>query len=380
MMQHRQIPIVGKGHILHGYFALHIPQLPGVRGILDGRLGAHDLYKAVQAREAVGKQLREIGQLAHGRHKGGDIQAERNQIPVIQLAFHDHIAAQGNDDHIHAGEEEFHRAVEQSHGLVEFPLGGLELVVGRVEAGAFHRLVGKGLGGADAGQAGLDLRIDVGHLLLDPHRDPAHPPAHGENHRQEHGDHSRHHQRQLPADGGHHDQRAEDGNGGGEQVLRPVMGQLRQLKQVGGQPAHQLAGAVIIIKIKAHLLQMAEQVPADIRLHPDAEGVAIIADNVIQPRPQHVKRRRHQHHGKEHPELLIGQKIIQRLPGDQRKAQVDQGNAHRAADIQSKQPLVRGKIAEENLQRSFSLVIPCCHLHILLVEDIISPFSQNAMR
>ena len=44
-----------------------------------------------------------------------------------------------------------------------------------------------------------------------------------------------------------------------EQVLRPVVGQLRQLKQVRGQAAHQLAGAVFIVKVKAQVLHMANR-------------------------------------------------------------------------------------------------------------------------
>ena len=68
-----------------------------------------------------------------------------------------------------------------------------------------------------------------------------------------------------------------------------MVGQLCQFKQVGGQPGHQLAGAVFIVKIEAHLLHVGEQVLADVRLHPDAEGVAEIGHNELQERPQAVR-------------------------------------------------------------------------------------------
>ena len=48
---------------------------------------------------------------------------------------------------------------------------------------------------------------------------------------------------------------------------------------------------------------MAKQVPADIRLHQNAEGMAPIADDIGQQRPQ-GKRREHHHHDSE--EGLIG--------------------------------------------------------------------------
>ena len=44
-----------------------------VGGVLDGRLGGHQLNEAVQAREAVGEHLGEVGQLADGTDEGGDV-------------------------------------------------------------------------------------------------------------------------------------------------------------------------------------------------------------------------------------------------------------------------------------------------------------------
>ena len=364
-MQHRQVPLVGKGHILHGDFALHVFQGHRVRRVLDRRLGAHDLHKPVQSRKAVGQQLGEAGELAQGGDKGGDVQAEGHQVPVVQLVFHNHIAADGNDHHVHAGEEEFHGAVEHTHGPVEFPLGGFELVVGRAKPGIFQCLVAEGLGGADAGEAGLDLRINVAHLLFDLHRGPAHSAPHGEHHNEENGDQRRHHQGQLPADGGHDDQRADDGDHRGQQILRAVVGQLRQLEQVGGQAAHQLPRAVGIVKIKAHFLQMPEQISADIRLYPNAEGVAVIADDVVEEGPQQVKHHHAGHNGKENGVFFVGQQIVEGLPGDQGEGKINGGDAHGAAKVHREKPLVGRKISQENPQGGFFPILLCCHFRYL---------------
>ena len=60
-----------------------------------------------------------------------------------------------------------------------------------------------------------------------------------------------------------------------------MVGQLRELKQIRGQPGHQLARPIAVVKIEAQLLHMAEQIPANVRLHPDAKGMAEIGHNVI---------------------------------------------------------------------------------------------------
>ena len=98
----------------------------------------------------------------------------------------------------------------------------------------------------------------------------------------ENGDDEAHHQRQPPLHGKHDGQCADNRDGRDEQVLRAVMRQLRHLKQVRGQAAHQLTRAVLVVKIKAQLLHMAEQVPSDVRFHADAEGMAPVAHHEIE--------------------------------------------------------------------------------------------------
>ena len=233
------------------------------------------------------------------------------------------------------------------------PLGGLEHLVGGVEPGHLHLLVAEGLGGADAGKTAFDLRVDVAGLLLDHHGDLAHIAAHGHDHHQENGDEDPHRQSQLPADGRHDDERAYNGDEGGQQVLRPVMGQFCQLKQVCRQPAHQLPCPVGIVKVIAQLLHMAKQILTNVRLHPDAEGMAEIADDIVQSCPQNINNGSGNHQPKKHPVFSVWKQIVQALPGHQRKRQVDQGNQCGAANVQGKEPLVVSEIVEKNPQRTF---------------------------
>ena len=333
VVEHRQISVIGKGDVFHLDMALYILKILGILPVPHGRLGAHDLHEPVETGEAVGKQLGEAGKLAHGVYKGGNVQAEGHKVPVVHFATHNEPAAQGDDHHVQAGEEELHGGIEQAHGLVEAGFGIFELLVGGGEPVGLHFLVAEGLGGADAGKAGFDLGIDVPGLLLHGGGGPAHVIAHGHNHRDEHRDHDAHHQGQLPADSRHDNEGADDGEGGGDNILRAVVGQLRQLKQVGGEAAHELAGAVAVIEVKAHFLHVGEQVPADVRLHPDAENVAEKADSVVKKRPDHIEENHRGHQREEGPVLPLRKQIVQRLPGDQRESQVNEGNADGTAHI-----------------------------------------------
>ena len=73
VVQHLGLFAVGKGDIVHVHAALYMFEGPRVRRVLNGRLGGHQLNEAVQAREAVGEHLGEVGQLADGTDEGGDV-------------------------------------------------------------------------------------------------------------------------------------------------------------------------------------------------------------------------------------------------------------------------------------------------------------------
>ena len=252
---------------------------------------------------------------------------------------------------------------------MELPLGGFEHLVGRRKPGIFRRLVAEGLGRADAGQAGFDLRVDVAGFLLDTGGGPGQVLPHGENHNQENRDHHRHNERQPPLDRSHHNQRADDGNHGGQQVLRAVVGKLRQLKQVGGEPVHQLAGPVTVVKIEAHLLHMPEQVRPDVRFHPDAEGMAVIAYNIIQSRPQDIAAHHDGHDDEKRPVHPVRQHFVQGAACHQRERKINQRNHQRAGNVQGKQFPVALEIAEKNGQWPLGLILFGGHCNLLLLHS-----------
>ena len=348
VVKHIQIAAVGEGDFVHGNLAPGFAQALGVGGVLNGGLRGHDFHETLQTGEAVGEHLGEAAELAHGVDKRGDIQVEGDQVPVVHFPLHHIVAAEADDHHVQAAQEKLHAAVEQTHGFVELPLGGFVDFIGSVEPGPLHIGIAEGFGGADAGEAALNLLVDVTGFLFGCGGGPAHPGAQGHDHHQENGNHQSHHHRQFPADGNHHRQGAADGQNGGQQILRPVVGQLRQLEQVAGQPGHQLAGAVLVVKIKAQILHMAEQILPDVRLYPDAEGVAVICHNEVQKRAQYITDHHRRHDEKEGAEHPVGKQVIQGAAGDQREGQINPGDAHGTQDIQGKKFFVVAEVVQKN--------------------------------
>ena len=218
------------------------------------------------------------------------------------------------------------------HCLVIVPLGPLELLIGGPEL-----LLVEGLGGAHPGDGRLQLAVDARHGLLLPHGRLHHAPALDDGEAHKDGHHGEHDKGQLPLDAHHHAKRAGQGDGGDEQVLRAVVGKLGDLEQVGGGPAHQLAGAVFIVEGKGQVLHMAEQVPADIRLNAHPHHVAPVGDDEIHHRAQGVGRQEDGHDGKKGGVQVLGQQLVERLAGGGGKSQIHQGDPQGAAHIQNKQ-------------------------------------------
>ena len=158
-----------------------------------------------------------------------------------------------------------------------------------------------------------------------------------------------------------------------------MVGQLRNVEQVRRQPAHELAGAVAVKIVKGQLLHVAEQVPADIRLHQDAEGMAPVADDIRQNRPEDEGREHHRHDGEKGVVGTLGQQLIHAPAGDIGKRQVDDGDHQSAAEVHEKQPPVRFEIRKENTQGGTLLKILGGHGHapcLFAIIDMIPRFFR----
>ena len=126
-----------------------------------------------------------------------------------------------------------------------------------------------------------------------------------------------------------------------------MVGQLGDLKEIVGGPAHELSGAVLVVEGEGQVLHMAEQIPAYVRLDAHAHHVAPVGDHEIHHRAQGVGRQQQAHDGEEGGVQALGQELVHGLPGGPGEGQIHQGNAQGAAHIQNKQAQVGLIIGQE---------------------------------
>ena len=128
---------------------------------------------------------------------------------------------------------------------------------------------------------------------------------------------------QPPLDRIHDNQGADNGKSGNEDVLRSVVRQLGDVKEVAGQAAHQLSGAVPVIKIISQLLHMPEQVTPDIGFDPYAEAVPPVCNDIGEYRTQHICHRHQRHHRPKGFPVVIRDQGVKAPAGHKGKGKVD---------------------------------------------------------
>ena len=325
--------LIGKAHMVNVDLAAAVRKLLRVRRVLQRRLHAHQRGKALETGKAARKDLGKIGELAHGADKSGDVERKGDEVNVVDLAAHDEVAAHRDDGGGEQRHEKFHRRVEYAHLMVESTLGDLEFLVRGVEFVDLLVLVGKSTRRANAGERRLDADIDGGSLLLFVARSRAHLAAARHDNGDKHRQNARHHKGKPPLDGEHDNKRADDRQRGDEQVLRPVMGKLRDLEEVARQSAHELTRAVMVKKADVQLLHVNEEVAADIRLYADTERVPPVGDHIVQKRAHDKRRHHHAHDDKKRAVLLLGQQIVHRLARDHREGKVNERDDRRADKV-----------------------------------------------
>ena len=135
--------------------AAYVGQNRGIRRILDFRLCVHQVAEALEAGHAVGEHLNEIHQLDDRAGERRDVEREGDEVDIIHPVPHDEEAARRDGDDLQDTHGEFDAGMIDAHGFIPVPLGELERVVRRAEFPVLGLLVGEGLGGADAGDAGV---------------------------------------------------------------------------------------------------------------------------------------------------------------------------------------------------------------------------------
>ena len=237
--------------------------------------------------------------------------------------------------------------MEHAHNAVGVAPRVLEALVGAVKAGVFIVLRGVGARHADAGNARFQSGVDFGDFLARLFERAVHLLARFHGKQDDERQEGKHDERQPDVDGRQHHERADEHNRGKEQVLRPVMRQLGHVEQVVDQPRHHRARLVLVVKRKGQLLQPAEHIPPHIPLHPHADDMAPVLDDIVQQRLESVDAQQHARPDEQQPQILRRHILVDDVLGDDGIKQIAQRHNKGAEHIDEKQFSVRLIIADE---------------------------------
>ena len=149
-------------------------------------------------------------------------------------------------------------------------------------------------------------------------------------------EHDDQHQRQDRMDGHEDDQRAEDRERTGQDVLGAVVRQFDDLEQVVGDAGQEDAGPVVVEEAVGQLLHVREDVPAHVRFHHRAHAVSDHSDKILTHRTYQIRCEHDSHHDEESPEEPFRQESAHRPSRHIGEGQVHHGDAHGQGHVDGK--------------------------------------------
>ena len=214
----------------------------------------------------------------------------------------------------------------------------------------------QGLRRAHAGDAGFDDGVDLRLLLLDGHVCARHAAALA--HREPDGNREQHeqHQRNLPLDAHHDDDRAHERDRREDDVLRAVVRHLRDGEEIGGHAAHQLARAALIKERKAHVLQMLEEILAHVGLHVHAAAVADDGHDIAHDGLDEIGAEQKRHDDEKRAELPRREQLAHGAAAGRRHEEICKARHQHAAHVDRQQFSVRTVIRQEDAE-GFLMII-----------------------
>ena len=180
----------------------------------------------------------------------------------------------------HALEEEV-PAHEVPHAVVVVLLGEKECMVAPAEFFPFNVLVREGLDDADAGQRVLEAGVHIADPAAVFHEGLLHPGVLAGCEEQHAQDQEGKGKRKAPVDQEQENERTDDLHQRDKKVFRSVVGEFRDVEQVGYKLAHHLPGIVPAVIGEGKLFIVVEKLLAHVPLHIGAHHVPLVADIIF---------------------------------------------------------------------------------------------------
>ena len=343
--------------------AVHLAERNSPRRVrLDRRI--HDRAEALKAAHAVLELLDKVDDAVDRVSEDVDIDEECRKAAGRDLPVDAEEPAGHQREQLENVEHEGRTAVELRHRVQRAAAHG-DIVVGHGGELLFLVVLRDiRLGDAHTGQTVFYSGVDDGVLHAHGAELFAHLLAHVHGKDDHHRDEREDDDREPQIDLRHQDERADQQHNREEQILRPVVRQLRHVEQVADDARDQRAGLVVVKIGKRQPLDVVKQVAAHVRLHIGRHAVAVVLDERVHQLFEEIEH--HQHGGKDQDgaHILRRDEIIDDDAGQFRIKQVAERHAERAEHVQAEQPDIRLVVRAKALDSLHSLP-PCVNIAII---------------
>ena len=236
---------------------MYVLQLCGVLLVGGGYGGIHNLLIAFERGYAPFKLFGVVGKGYESRHKHRGVQQISDEQSRVYLEQSAEYKYKDVHNRVHASE----RREKNAHVVINFRFGFDKLLVSPVKLLLFYILVCKGFHDADSAQRVLDLGVDfrlvvavfLPNLVPSSVDQPRQPRHDGDNRK-----HAQCHKRLLNHEYGKDSYELQAAY---KQRFGAVVGKLRYVEQIGGNPRHEGADLVFVVKTVRQQLKPAEKVP-----------------------------------------------------------------------------------------------------------------------
>ena len=145
----------------------------------------------------------------------------------------------------------------------------------------------------------------------------------------------------------HHDERADNGNHGEEEVFRTVVGKFGNVHQVADNTGHDGTGLVVVEIGQGKTFEVVKNLAAHIRLHIHTDKMSDVGYEIVEQELRNIDEQENHRPDHEKIDLVVRDVDVQHIAGDVRVDEVAQGKHERAYHVRDEhfdmRPVVPGE-------------------------------------
>ena len=312
--------------MVEGNFALYVLQGSCVRQVPDFRRRVQHGQHTLRSGHGLLHVLQQVGQAGDRSVEKAQVQQEGHDVRRAQAFLIGQVAAEAHYQDRADGGKELHGRMEDAAELQGLQHGLDVFKVMLVYLFCFIFLPAEGLDLMNAGEVVLEFAVEFAHFLLGNPEEGADFFGEDDAGKEDEGDRRAGDQRQLPVDGQQHDEYAGESDQVGD-GFRDHVG-VEQLKVPGviDDPAHQVAGLLVVEIAQVHMLQLVIGPGAQVAHQVPGSLMGQVVAEEAEEDPQQVQGYQRRGHQADGMQSLLGQAFLHQSchGGEQlRRGQVD---------------------------------------------------------